>query len=562
METDAQRLLDDSHIRSFTEQALALLEKSRQIKPSIVIGIIGGTGVGKSTLINALAHEEISQASDRRPYTDRAVIYRHQDQDSLSSGREDLFKSPDAIHVIDSIKDIVIVDMPDIDSHNRGNERTVLELAPLLDMVIWVVTPEKYADASLFEFLKNCGAHQSNFIFVFNKSDQLLDETSADKYLKLKEALGDFIFQLKSQTGIINPRIFSVSATIEFSGSTSDQFLLGEFSRLRELIMVNRRAKEVETIKSLNLHSQSSSLVEQIHSHTEPDLKRQAIQHISDIREDFKCSESMDKGNWENDEISSLILRRLTVTDNSLSSIKLAMRLLTWSFRKEAESDKHFKPRLMEALTSLGAPCVEKMSRIQSRIDSEALLGLSDSISKSNSRDLGSMIHKLADQSVATALKLSDTGKNRIRSFLLRMSQMIGLSLPVVLLLFRLSDHGRLNGMFQDSSVKGVFYEIVILISNIFSPEGLSALISLLMLESLLILWLAKRRSKKLRKKSIILTQLVLENFSKSMDDSFVMLAQSFNTNLSLVSSSLDKLEDLNELFSVRTKKNFSDGHI
>ena len=44
----------------------------------LVMGLLGGTGVGKSTLISALAGQPISKASVVRPTTNRPLIYRHE----------------------------------------------------------------------------------------------------------------------------------------------------------------------------------------------------------------------------------------------------------------------------------------------------------------------------------------------------------------------------------------------------------------------------------------------------------------------------------------------------
>lgn len=561
LEHDASSLLSESRIQDYIEQARDLLEKSRHTGSSIVIGLIGGTGVGKSTLINALAREEVSRASDRRPFTDRAVIYRHRDQDVSFENRDDLFKHPDATHLIESIKDIVIIDMPDFDSYDQANVRTVMELMPALDMVLWVVSPEKYADASFFDFVKGCHAHQSNFSFVFNKSDQLIDEDSTDRYSKLKEVLGDFVFQLKAHTGINNPRVFSVSSYQEFSGLRHDRFLVDEFSGLREFIMANRRAKEIQSIKFLNLLRQSKTLFQEVFTNAQPDLKRRTIHRISDLThmdnglESFRFSDSARK------DISADIFQLLTINDASLPSIQLAMNVLALRWNK---NDSVLTDRLLsglrEKLLDLGRPCFEDVRRIWGRIDSESLLGLSTTMTQQDPEIFEVTLREPVNQSASNLTKILDLSQNRVGSFFLRLSQRFLLLIPLALLVVRLLNNDNLRSLFHELDVHGALWGLVILASQIFSSEGLSSLMTLIVIETVLIMWLANRRIKKMKKKSLKLADVVLKDYQHSLEGFFRRITHSIDENLDHISKALDELEAIERLFVIKSETKIQPG--
>ena len=55
-----------------------LLDRLNTLSDQVLVaGLVGGTGVGKSTVMNALAGADIASTSHRRPNTDRVLLYRH-----------------------------------------------------------------------------------------------------------------------------------------------------------------------------------------------------------------------------------------------------------------------------------------------------------------------------------------------------------------------------------------------------------------------------------------------------------------------------------------------------
>ncbi len=543
-------LLDESQKGPLREHIIDLLDKARHSGSMLVMGIVGGTGVGKSTLINALAGEEISKASDRRPYTSRAVVYRHQEAEISFDTRDDLLKKPDAVHGIGSMRDLVIMDMPDFDSHEKKNVETVLELLPLLDIVVWVVSPEKYADASLFDFIRDCKTHKDNFVFVFNKSDQLLDEIHDDGHVSMREALGDFLFHLKKVTGINNPMVFSLSCQQEISGLTPDQFLGDEFTRFREFITACRKAKEIESIKFLNLMNQSVNLFNQIESEIRPDLKRKAIQLIVDMRQDQPSVRPFEGDTATITKIASYLMGQLLVSDNSLPSIKLAMNLLT--FRRYDISLHDFSlpiDRIRESLSRQIEPYLREAYEIQGRTDSEALLGSLGKVTKMQPSHLSDLCSEIVERSVSQAQNVSGLTGSKIGSVLSRAFQKILLSVPAALFVLGLFGRESLHRIFFEYDIKESLWSLVTLGSRLFAPEGLSAIVSLILVEIVLIMWMANRRVKKLRKKSHRLAMITVKQLQTELESQVNKVVESTNENVRRISESLDRLQHVHDLF-------------
>lgn len=147
-----------------------------------VLALVGGTGVGKSSLLNALAGKPVSQASVRRPTTDEPVAWvpraARRDLDELIAWLD--------VHEIrehdgSGPGNVAILDLPDIDSVAATHRERVEGLLPRVDAVIWVTDPEKYHDAVLHDdFLRQWIPRLDRQAIVLNKSDRLGRDAVAD----------------------------------------------------------------------------------------------------------------------------------------------------------------------------------------------------------------------------------------------------------------------------------------------------------------------------------------------------------------------------------------------
>ncbi|MEU7283383.1 GTPase [Streptomyces sp. NPDC045431] len=153
-----------------------------------VVAIAGATGSGKSTLINALAGVPVSETGLRRPTTSAPIACAWSEGaggllDRLAiPGR--LRRRPLAGGVGDeALQGLVLVDLPDHDSAVTAHREQVDRLLALVDAVIWVVDPEKYADAALHErYLRPLAGHAEVMFVVLNQVDRLPGD-AADQVL-------------------------------------------------------------------------------------------------------------------------------------------------------------------------------------------------------------------------------------------------------------------------------------------------------------------------------------------------------------------------------------------
>jgi putative protein kinase ArgK-like GTPase of G3E family len=554
LEKESRCLLSAETRSALLLRAMGLLERAASLGDLLYVGIAGGTGVGKSTLINALARKEISSPSDRRPFTDRAVVYRHRHAEPGLETIRHLIRNPDAVHDSETIRQVVLIDLPDFDSQELANRGTVLEALPVLDCVVWVTSPEKYADASLYSLVRQTGMDQRNFTFVLNKADELVGVQDTNQHKDLKEVLGDFAFRLRHEAEIEQPRIFSVSALNEFQGKGGDPKLGSEFHRFRDFLMARRDAKEIASIKSINLREEIARLVSDLNQHipvAELTHRVKAIQQKATELPELVTGPST-RPMTHQAELSRGVLRFLIHGDASVEPVRLAMRLLTLGKGLGASEDSTELAQLFHETTQQARDTRQSHAeRLANHADTELMLTLSHAEALPPLQDPASLMSEAEKEAASVFLANLETRQrvqSGFRSHFMRAGQKAWLLIPILVLVIKLVGTDAFAAWWAHPSASGGLGLGIRMLTSLFGTEGLVGLVVLLICEVGVIWYLAARRLKRLHREADMLTRDAVAQVQTCWDKVLREIAENRTQAVRKIQEGLNELEALNSL--------------
>ena len=201
-------------------ETLDRLSQRRELSTEhTVIGFFGATGSGKSTLFNAIAGQNIALSAPTRPTTStvQAAIWEAEGSEELldwlgidnrvypqtqalaaegdATGGEVAggVAAPNAVTepapgLFNRIRravggrgqmrtrtgGLILLDMPDFDSVTTTNRDLAARMMRYVDVLVWVVDPQKYADAVIHrDFMVPLAASGAQALCVLNQADKL-----------------------------------------------------------------------------------------------------------------------------------------------------------------------------------------------------------------------------------------------------------------------------------------------------------------------------------------------------------------------------------------------------
>ena len=202
-------------------ETLERLSQRRELSTEhTVIGFFGATGSGKSTLFNAIAGQNIALSAPTRPTTStvQAAIWEAEGSEELldwlgidkrvypqtqalaaegeateGNGAAGGVAAPNAVTepapgLFNRIRravggrgemrtrtgGLILLDMPDFDSVTTTNRDLAARMMRYVDVLVWVVDPQKYADAVIHrDFMVPLAASGAQALCVLNQADKL-----------------------------------------------------------------------------------------------------------------------------------------------------------------------------------------------------------------------------------------------------------------------------------------------------------------------------------------------------------------------------------------------------
>ena len=201
-------------------ETLERLSQRRELSTEhTVIGFFGATGSGKSTLFNAIAGQNIALSAPTRPTTStvQAAIWEAEGSEELLdwlgidkrvypqtqalAAEGDVAEgnasggaaAPNAVTepapgLFNRIRravggrgemrtrtgGLILLDMPDFDSVTTTNRDLAARMMRYVDVLVWVVDPQKYADAVIHrDFMVPLAASGAQALCVLNQADKL-----------------------------------------------------------------------------------------------------------------------------------------------------------------------------------------------------------------------------------------------------------------------------------------------------------------------------------------------------------------------------------------------------
>ncbi len=181
-----------------------LLPRLGEPEAPVVAAIIGSSGTGKSTIVNSLANDRISEVGALRPTTRSPVLWAHRDHggrywtEFVARVRDRVGPTVEVVIGDDDLTaELTVIDTPPAEYLAPSGRSPAVDVLALADLCVFVTSPSRYADISAWQFLREIRWRGVPMLFVLNRLPADRDEAVA--------LLNDFASRLHSNGLLLEP---------------------------------------------------------------------------------------------------------------------------------------------------------------------------------------------------------------------------------------------------------------------------------------------------------------------------------------------------------------------
>lgn len=275
-----------------------------RLESPLVVATFGGTGVGKSTLVNALVGQEVTRSGRQRPTTMNPTLLIHPrfEADELGLPVEQLQVVPTQAALLEQM---LIIDCPDPDTSDDDASGTNLDrlkqILPFCDVLIYVSTQQKYRSAKVQDELREA-AQGCRLVFVQSHADQDVD---------IRE---DWKTQLSSQYDV--PELFFVDSLKALQEQKEGKLATEDFGRLQQFLLDQLSQSSRVSVRRANVLDLLGATLSRVDQQVTPSLSecQQLTQQIEEkeavlrqkIATRFEQELLSCKGLWEQRLVSAV----------------------------------------------------------------------------------------------------------------------------------------------------------------------------------------------------------------------------------------------------------------
>lgn len=182
-----------------------------QLEAPLLAVVGGSTGAGKSTLVNSLVGERVTESGVLRPTTRSPVLVHHPDDAEWFQPDRILPELPRTQAVTNDVyalrlatstgvpRGLAVLDAPDIDSIDQGNRELATQLLAAADLWLFVTSAARYADQVPWDYLGRAAERSTSVAVV-------LDRTQPDAVVEVRGHLA----RMMTSRGLSDSPLFTV----------------------------------------------------------------------------------------------------------------------------------------------------------------------------------------------------------------------------------------------------------------------------------------------------------------------------------------------------------------